>query len=80
MGASHGLLNRDAGLVACTWLQILTRAVLVLLVGAARWEAAVDCGRAAGDRAPRHPRSQSKPDFTRSISVICHFMCFVSAY
>ena len=26
-----------------------------------------------------HPSSQSKPHFTRSISVICHFICFVSA-
>ena len=27
-----------------------------------------------------HPRLQSKPRFTRSISVICHFICVVSAY
>ena len=29
---------------------------------------------------PKSAKSQSKPRFTRGISVICHFICFVSAY
>ena len=39
-----------------------------------------DSMQAARPPPQSHPRLQSKPRFTRGISVICLFICFVSAY